>query len=74
MNCSIPEPRYYYYYYYYLDDQVYVWRGIRDGEDGRPGQGGLIHTGSVKFQEIFKLFRVQITVEVLCYLGEWMKS
>lgn len=53
---------------YYLDDQVDVWGRVGDGEDGRSGQRGLIRVRSVRFQEVFKLVRVQITVEVLWYL------
>lgn len=57
-----------YCFHYYLDYQVDIWGRIGDGEDGRPSQGGLIHMRSVRFQEVFKLFWVEITVEVLWYL------
>lgn len=52
----------------HLDDQVNIWRRVGDGEDGGPGQGGGIHVRRVRFQEIFKLLRVEIIVEVLRYL------
>lgn len=55
-------------FHYYLDDQVDIWGRVGDGEDRRSGQGGLINMWHVRFQEIFKLFWVQITVEVLWYL------
>lgn len=52
----------------YLNDQVDIWRGVGDGKDGRPGQSGGVHVRGVRFQEIFKLFRVEIVVKVLRYL------
>lgn len=52
----------------YLDDQVNIWRGVGDGKDGGPGQGGGIHVRGVRFEEIFKLLRVEIVVKVLRYL------
>lgn len=52
----------------YLDDQVDVWGGVCDGEDGCSGEGGVVRLWRVGFQEPFKLIRVQITVEVLGYL------
>lgn len=52
----------------YLDDQVNIWRGVGDGKDGGPGQGGGIHVRSVRLQERFKLLRVEIIVKVLRYL------
>lgn len=52
----------------YLDDQVNIWRGVGDGKDGGPGQGGGIHVRSVRLQESFKLLRVEIIVKVLRYL------
>lgn len=55
-------------FHYYLDDQVDIWGWVGDGEDGRSGQGGMIHIWSVRFQEVFILFWVQIAVEVLRYL------
>lgn len=55
-------------FHFYLDDQVDVWGRVGDGEDGGSGLCGLIHMWSVSSQEVFKLFWVQITVEVLWYL------
>lgn len=43
-------------FHYYLDDQVDIWGRVGDGEDGRSGQGGMIHIWSVRFQEVFILF------------------
>ena len=54
----------------YLDDQVDIWGGVGDGEDGRSGQGGVIHMWRVNFQVVLKMFWVQVTVKVLWYLEE----
>lgn len=52
----------------YLDDQVDVWRRVRDGEDAGSGQRGRSRMRRVRLQEVSKLLRVQIKVEVLRYL------
>lgn len=55
-------------FHHYLDDQKYICGRVGDGEDGWFGCCGRIHTISVMFQVVFKLFRVQVTVEILRYL------
>lgn len=53
---------------FYLDDQVDIWRRVGDGEDRRSGQCRLVHVWSVRLQDVFQMFRVQVEVEVLGYL------